>query len=58
MNPDISYRLSLLGESMQVSGELLLIRMHLKQMTIEERYALKQRAAKIQELIKQARDTA
>lgn len=58
MNADISYRLSLLGESMQVSGELLLIRMHLKQVTIDERYALKQRAAKIQELIKQARNHA
>ena len=53
MTPILQYRLALLGESMQISGQLLLLRLHLKTATLEERYALKQRAAKIQELVKQ-----
>ena len=56
MNPLIQYRLALLAESMQISGQMLLIRLHLKQITLEERYALKQRAAKVQELIRQVRN--
>jgi hypothetical protein len=57
MNPLIQYRLALLAESMQISGQMLLIRLHLKQITLEERYTLKQRAAKIRELIKLMEDT-
>jgi len=53
MNPLLQYRLALLTESMQISGQLLLLRLHLKTVTLEERYAIKQRAAKIKELIKQ-----
>ena len=52
MNPLIQYRLALLAESMQISGQMLMIRLHLKQITLEERYALKQRAEKIRALIK------
>lgn len=55
MNPDLDYRLALLGESIQISGQILLLRLHLKTVTLEERYAIKQRAAKIRELIKQTR---
>lgn len=57
MNPLIQYRLALLAESMQISGQMLLIRLHLKQITLEERYALKKKAAKIRELIKLMEDT-
>jgi len=55
MNPILQYRLTLLAESMQISGQLLLLRLHLKTVTLEERYALKQRAAKIRELINQTK---
>jgi hypothetical protein len=53
MNPDVSYRLALLRESMSISGQVLLIRLHLKTVSLEQHYALKQRAAKVRELIRQ-----
>jgi hypothetical protein len=53
MNPDVSYRLALLRESMSISGQTLLIRLHLKTVSLEEYYTLKKRAAKVRELIRQ-----
>lgn len=51
MNAALSYRLSLLGESINLSGEMLLIKLHLKTVTIEERQVLKRRAEKLHALI-------
>ncbi len=52
---DIPYRIALLRESVYLSGQFLLLRLHLKTVSLEERYALKQRAERLQERIKDTR---
>jgi hypothetical protein len=54
MNPQVQYKLSLLGESMQISGQFLLIRLHLKQVSEEEIDRLRARSGYIQMLLKEA----
>lgn len=51
MNPDVSLRLTLLRESVSLSGQYLLIRLGLKKVTLDEHYALKQRTERVQKLI-------
>jgi hypothetical protein len=53
MNPQVQHRMALLSESMKLSGTMLLIRLHLKTVTLEERYELKLRSDRLQELINQ-----
>ena len=54
MNEQVQYRMALLRESMHISGQLLLIRLHLKQVSKEELEHLNQNAEnvriKIQEI--------
>lgn len=52
MNPQVQYRLTLLSESMQISGQFLLIRLHLKRVSTEERDELNKRADRLKVLIK------
>ena len=47
MNEQTQYRMALLGESMHISGQLLLIRLHLKQVSKEELKLLNQNAENI-----------
>jgi len=47
MNEQIQYRMALLRESMHISGQLLLIRLHLKQVSKEELEHLNQNAENI-----------
>jgi len=47
MNEQVQYRMALLAESMNISGQLLLIRLHLKQVSKEELERLNQNAENI-----------
>ena len=47
MNERVQYRMALLAESMNISGQLLLIRLHLKQVSKEELEHLNQNAENI-----------
>jgi hypothetical protein len=47
MNEQVQYRMTLLAESMNISGQLLLIRLHLKQVSKEELDRLNQNAENI-----------
>jgi len=55
MNPQVQYRLELLKESMQISGQLLLIRLHLKTVSQDELNFINMRASVIRKLIKEIR---
>jgi len=55
MNPQVSYRLELLKESMQISGKLLLIRLHLKTVSKCELKYWNDRADHIRKLIQETR---
>jgi hypothetical protein len=47
MNEQVQYRMALLRESMHITGQLLLIRLHLKQVSKEELEHLNQNAENI-----------
>jgi hypothetical protein len=51
-DPQVQYRFALLKESMRISGQFLLIRLHLKTVSKEERAALNRRAELIRRLMK------
>ena len=55
MNPQVQYRIALLKESVEISGQLLLIRLHLKSVTEYEFELLNKRAEYLQQLIKETR---
>jgi hypothetical protein len=55
MNPEVSYKLALLNESMRISGEFLLIRLHLKNPTSQELIELEDRATKIRKQIQETK---
>jgi hypothetical protein len=55
MNPQVQYRLELLKESVQISGQLLLIRLHLKTVSPYEFSRLNIRADYLRKLIREIR---
>ena len=55
MNPQAQYQLELLAESMQISGQLLLIRLHLKTVSQDELNFIQMRASDIRKLIQETK---
>jgi hypothetical protein len=55
MNPQVQYRLELLKESIQISGQLLLIRLHLKTVSSYEFSRLNIRADYLRKLIQESK---
>jgi hypothetical protein len=53
LNPPVQYRLELLKESMQISGQLLLIRLGLKTVSPDELDFIQMRASVIRKLIQE-----
>jgi hypothetical protein len=53
MNPKAQYRLELLAESVEISGQLLLIRLHLKTVSPDELNFIQMRASVIRKLIQE-----
>jgi hypothetical protein len=55
MNPQAQYRLELLAESVEISGQLLLIRLHLKTVSPYEFSRLNIRADYLRKLIQETK---
>jgi hypothetical protein len=55
MNPQVQHRITVLSESIRLTVTFFLIRIGLKQVTIDERHQLKERVAQVRELIRQER---
>lgn len=55
MNQQVQYRIELLKESMQISGQLLLIKMHIKTVSLDELNLIQMRASILSKLIKETR---
>ena len=53
---DVNYRLTLLKEQIDLIWQFLLLRLHLKTVSVEDYYQLKRRAEAVQTKIKVAED--